>query len=64
MKVTNEMPKEGQFVAVWMYDDRVWSGVHQWIDGELMRYDVDDWLNASCDIDFYNSAGTKYITEA
>ena len=63
MKVTSEMPKEGQFVAVWMYDAHVWSGVHQWIDGKLMRYDADDWCDASCDIAFYNSAGAQYIIE-
>lgn len=37
-----EMPEEGQFVAVWSYQDVVWSDTFRWIDGELTQYKEED----------------------
>lgn len=36
MKEVNEMPKEGQFVAVHTYNGNVWSGTYLWDDEGLI----------------------------
>lgn len=33
MILVNEMPKSGQFVAVWEYNGNIWSGTYYWDDG-------------------------------
>lgn len=45
MKQVNEMPTEGQFVAVYKFNDNVWSGVYKYEHGELYEYDTmgDSW---------------------
>lgn len=48
MKEVNEMPKEGQFVAVYSYNGNVWSGTYEWDDdGLITEYCLSDdefWL--------------------
>lgn len=34
-----EAPKSGQFVAMWTYNGKIWSGTYQYINGELYKYD-------------------------
>jgi hypothetical protein len=41
MKITNKMPKDGQFIAVWKYQGKVWSEVLRYHEGELQKYTVD-----------------------
>jgi len=42
MKLVKDMPKDGQFVAVWEYQKNVWSGIYRWTDGELYEYSNSD----------------------
>lgn len=44
MKQISEMPTSGQFVAVWMYNNKIWSSVYKYESGCLNLYspvDVD-----------------------
>ena len=43
MKQVKEMPHDGQFVAIWEYNGKLWSSVHKWEDGVLLAY------SAGCD---------------
>lgn len=39
MKQVDKMPTSGQFVAVWEFNDRVWSCTYKWDDdGRLSQY--------------------------
>lgn len=39
MILVNEMPKSGQFVAVWEHNGNIWSGTYYWDDdGELFEW--------------------------
>lgn len=41
MHLTTEMPKSGQFIAVWRHSDTVWSATLRWRqDGVLEYYDT------------------------
>lgn len=31
-------PMEGQFVEIWTYNNRIWSDVLKWVDGDLLYY--------------------------
>ena len=66
MKVTSEMPKEGQFVAVWGYNDKLWSDTHRWnSNGRLERFHGgEDWHESPFDADFYDSVQAQYIIKA
>jgi hypothetical protein len=35
------MPKEGQFVAIWTFEGRVWSCTLKWESSKLYFYDAD-----------------------
>lgn len=37
MKEVNEMPTEGQFVAVYTYNGKIWSGTYLWDDEGLAK---------------------------
>lgn len=39
MNEVSEMPKEGQFVAVWIYRGKIWSDIFKWKDGKLYYFD-------------------------
>lgn len=36
MKQVNKMPESGQFVAVYSYNNKVWSGTYLWDDDFLI----------------------------
>ena len=35
IKQVSQMPTEGQFVAVWIYDGAIWSDTLKYVDGVL-----------------------------
>lgn len=43
---TDQMPREGQFVAYWVIGEVMFSMTFMWDDGELLAYDTfaDDWV--------------------
>lgn len=41
MKMQSTMPTEGQFVAVWEYNDVLWSAVYKWDGDVLLSYCLD-----------------------
>lgn len=48
-KETDTMPTEGQFVAVWIGFNEVWSDTYQWQDDSLLVYSTvrDNWEDES-----------------
>ncbi|AFQ97164.1 putative phage protein [Aeromonas phage Aes508] len=50
MKRVNEMPKNGQFVVVWVYDGKLWSETWRWNDGVVEIHDIafDEWRTNDC----------------
>jgi len=36
----NEMPTSGQFVAMWEFDNQIWSRTLKWVDDVLMFLDI------------------------
>lgn len=45
--ITMQEPTHGQFVAVWQYDGKVWSGTFKYNEqGRLLTYDSEcvDWV--------------------
>lgn len=52
MKILNDAPEEGNFVAVWEYQGCIWSDSFMFINGSLHIYQkndeygevVDDWV--------------------
>ncbi len=38
MKTLDSMPTTGQFVAVYEYNNEVWSSTYKWEDGKLLTY--------------------------
>ena len=51
MILVNEMPKSGQFVAVWEYDGTLYSDSYEWEEDYLVEYneDQDLWLSICSD---------------
>lgn len=47
LKQLVEMPKDGQFVAVWIFKGEPWSTTYSWIDGELHEW---RWSKKNLDI--------------
>lgn len=41
MNEVSEMPKEGQFVAVWIYRGKIWSDTFRWKLGNLYYFEND-----------------------
>lgn len=63
MKFQTEQPTRGQFVAVWTYDDKVWSDTYAWIGGKLHIYcDVSDEFKRETKT-FVDDITFFYITE-
>lgn len=56
------MLPEGQFIAVWEHNGRIWSEVFNNVDGELVRYcsENDEWL--SDDFKCYENFDPKLFT--
>jgi hypothetical protein len=48
------MPKSGQFVAIWVYDGKVWSGTYKWVKGKILRYcrEADEFLSTATEVPF------------
>lgn len=66
MKHVNEMPKNGQFVVVWVYDGKLWSETWRWNNGvvEILMDDVtaEDWRVNDCYYDDgYEDLELNYI---
>ena len=38
MRELSEMPEEGQFVAVWEYNGKIWSDTYYWEDDKLLCF--------------------------
>jgi len=64
MKQVKEMPHDGQFVAILEYNGKLWSSVHKWEDGVLLRYSEP--RSAFIEANFYEkelpSLGATYFT--
>lgn len=50
MKITDKMPKKGQFVAIWKFDNLTWSNTFRYNKGsfevyndETDEYEQSDW---------------------
>lgn len=66
MKHVNEMPKNGQFVVVWVYDGKLWSETWRWNNGvvEILMDDdtAEDWRVNDCYYDDgYEDLELNYI---
>lgn len=66
MKRVNEMPKNGQFVVVWVYDGKLWSETWRWNKGvvEILMDDVtaEEWrTNDGYYDDGYEDLELNYI---
>lgn len=55
MKQVNEMPIEGQFVAIWINENGVWSDTLMYEDGVLHVYNNQE--------DSWDSYDTSYLVE-
>ena len=66
MKHVNEMPKNGQFVVVWVYDGKLWSETWRW-NGAAVEilgddgYDREWRTNDGYYDDGYEDLGLNYI---
>ena len=38
IETVDEMPIEGQFVAIWFYNDKMWAGTFLWVNEQLFEY--------------------------
>ena len=64
MKQVDEMPKDGQFVAVWITEDcDIFSDTLLWIDCRLFSYqeDIDDYNYKPEYAEFYEKNNAKYF---
>ena len=65
MKQVSEMPTNGQFVAVWMFNNLVYSATLKWIDEKLYGYScnngIDDGFTAQANRDFYLMFDAQYF---
>lgn len=66
MKHVNEMPKNGQFVVVWVYDGKLWSETWRWNDAvvEILTDDATarEWRANDCYYDdCYEDLELNYI---
>jgi hypothetical protein len=39
IKITDELPTEGQFVVMHEYDGKLWAETYKYMDGKLHSYD-------------------------
>ena len=65
MKQVDEMPTSGQFVAVWQYNGKIWSGVYinrgEWIDVYLIEDDDFERNNAETVKNHLEKQSAKYF---
>ena len=45
MKEVQDLPEEGQFVVVWEYNNKIWSGTFKWKNENLFIY-LDGFLDS------------------
>lgn len=64
MKLKDEMPTEGQFVAVWHgVDGKLYCDLHRVVDGKPTIFDGDEWK--ACNVEqFYKIKQAKFIVES
>lgn len=60
MILVNEMPKSGQFVAVWEYGGSIWSDTFCWEDDKLLCYAPEGWECSSDDGFLRGLKGVSY----
>lgn len=62
MKSTDIRPTAGQFVAIWFYNNLIWSGTFKYIDEKLHEFQplADDW-ERSFDTSFLDRVQAKYF---
>lgn len=43
---TDQMPRDGQFIAYWLIGEAIFAKTFMWDDGTLLAYDTfsDDWI--------------------
>jgi len=41
MRITSDIPKEGQFIVIWEYNLDLWSDTVKYVDGELKIYSAE-----------------------
>lgn len=59
--MTDKMPTEGLFVAVWYNNGGVWADTHRYKDGKLQVFtDRGDWVDTNCS-EFYEKKGARFI---
>lgn len=65
MKEVKEAPKSGQFVALYVFNGDVWSGIYRYIDGVLYEYDTvgDDWDETNDYFTGSNFSGQKFFVK-
>lgn len=49
------MPTTGEFLAIWTFNDKVWSDKFKWDDGELMYYNAEE--------DFYSKESNGFPSQ-
>lgn len=63
MKMIKEMPKEGQFIVIWEYNNKLWSETYEWENNELYHYDsIEDEYIIINDL-FFIAFNPNYITK-
>lgn len=64
MIISDEMPKEGHFVAVWNNSGSVWSDTHRYIKGQLHMLTTEGEWKICNPAKFYATKNAQFITEA
>lgn len=60
MKTTKTMPKDGQFVAVWKHDGKMWADTLRWHKGVLLEWRDGEWFDNE-DEEFYTRQQADFI---
>jgi len=64
MKIVNDMPSCGRFIAVWFHEETgvLWSDTLEWKDGVLMVYcDADGNYESEANKDWYRDYVTCFV---
>ena len=63
MREVLDAPKLGQFVAMWEFDNTIWSCTYKYKNGHLLQYvsDIDEWDRVDIDLLWpFNNDGCKF----
>jgi len=41
MKLLKTLPKSGQFIATWVYNEEIWSSTYKWSGDSILVYNKD-----------------------